>query len=41
MDIEGFMLLKDEMLSYMVSEVDNKKYDVVMFFLIDILIEGL
>ncbi|AGX44872.1 putative manganese-dependent inorganic diphosphatase [Clostridium saccharobutylicum] len=40
MDIEGFMPLKDEMLSYMASEADNKKYDVVMLLLTDILTEG-
>ncbi|EKQ51067.1 MULTISPECIES: putative manganese-dependent inorganic diphosphatase [unclassified Clostridium] len=40
MDIEGFMPLKDEMLSFMQSEADNKGYDVVMLLLTDILKEG-
>ncbi|WP_297416903.1 putative manganese-dependent inorganic diphosphatase [Clostridium sp.] len=40
MDIDGFMPLKDEMLSFMQSEADNKGYDVVMLLLTDILKEG-
>lgn len=40
MDIEGFMPLKDEMLSFMQSEVDKKGYNVVMLLLTDILTEG-
>ena len=40
MDIDGFMPLKDEMLSFMKSEADSKGYDVVMLLLTDILTEG-
>ena len=40
MDIEGFMPLKDEMLSFMQSEADSKGYDVVMLLLTDLLTEG-
>ncbi len=40
MDIDGFMPLKDEMLSFMKSEADKKGYDVVMLLLTDILTEG-
>jgi manganese-dependent inorganic pyrophosphatase len=40
MDIDGFMPLKDEMLSFMKSEADNKGYDVVMLLLTDLLTEG-
>jgi manganese-dependent inorganic pyrophosphatase len=40
MDIDGFMPLKDEMLSYMKSEADSKGYAVVMLLLTDILKEG-
>ena len=40
MDIDGFMPLKDEMLSFMKSEADSKDYDVVMLLLTDILTEG-
>lgn len=40
MDIDGFMPLKDEMLSYMKSEADSKGYVVVMLLLTDILKEG-
>lgn len=40
MDIDGFMPLKDEMLSFMQSEADSKGYDVVMLLLTDILTEG-
>ncbi|AQR96936.1 putative manganese-dependent inorganic diphosphatase [Clostridium saccharoperbutylacetonicum] len=40
MDIEGFMPLKDEMLSFMKSEADNKGYAVVALLLTDILTEG-
>lgn len=40
MDIDGFMPLKDEMLSFMESEADKKGYDVVMLLLTDILTEG-
>lgn len=40
MDIEGFMPLKDEMLSFMQAEADSKGYDVVMLLLTDILTEG-
>lgn len=40
MDIEGFMPLKDEMLSFMKNEADKKGYDVVALLLTDILTEG-
>ena len=40
MDIDGFMPLKDDMLSYMASEAESKGYDVVMLLLTDILTEG-
>ncbi|MDR3594027.1 putative manganese-dependent inorganic diphosphatase [Clostridium sp.] len=40
MDIDGFMPLKDEMLSFMNNEADKKGYDVVMLLLTDILTEG-
>lgn len=40
MDIDGFMPLKDDMLSYMASEAEAKGYDVVMLLLTDILTEG-
>ncbi|MFW2487115.1 putative manganese-dependent inorganic diphosphatase [Clostridium chromiireducens] len=40
MDIDGFMPLKDEMLSFMQSEADSKGYNVVMLLLTDILKEG-
>ena len=40
MDIDGFMPLKDEMLTYMKSEADNKGYAVVILLLTDILKEG-
>lgn len=40
MDIDGFMPLKDDMLSFMESEADTKGYDVVILLLTDILIEG-
>lgn len=40
MDIDGFMPLKDEMLSFMQSEADSKGYDVVILLLTDILTEG-
>lgn len=40
MDIEGFMPLKDEMLSFMKNESDKKGYDVVALLLTDILTEG-
>lgn len=40
MDIDGFMPLKDDMLSFMKSEADNKGYDVVMLLLTDLLTEG-
>lgn len=40
MDIDGFMPLKDEMLSFMKSEADSKGYNVVMLLLTDILTEG-
>ncbi len=40
MDIDGFMPLKDEMLSFMKSEADSKSYDVIMLLLTDILTEG-
>ena len=33
MDIDGFMPLKDDMLSYMASEAESKGYDVVMLLL--------
>ncbi|AOR22951.1 putative manganese-dependent inorganic diphosphatase [Clostridium taeniosporum] len=40
MDIDGFMPLKDEMLSYMTRQTEEKNFDVVMLLLTDILNEG-
>lgn len=40
MDIDGFMPLKDEMLTFMSKEAENKGYDVVLLLLTDILKEG-
>ncbi|GAA0078732.1 putative manganese-dependent inorganic diphosphatase [Clostridium sp. CTA-5] len=40
MDIDGFMPLKDEMLTYMNQQAENNNFDVVMLLLTDILNEG-
>lgn len=40
MDIEGFMPLKDEMLSYMDNKATNGGFDLIMLLLTDILNEG-
>ncbi|MGG7176557.1 putative manganese-dependent inorganic diphosphatase [Clostridium paraputrificum] len=40
MDIEGFMPLKEEMLSYMNNKADNGGFNMVMLLLTDILNEG-
>lgn len=40
MDIEGFMPLKQDMLSYMNAKADNEKFDMLLLLLTDILNEG-
>lgn len=40
MDIDGFMPLKDEMLTYMSRQTEENNFDVVMLLLTDILNEG-
>ena len=40
MDIDGFMPLKDEMLSYMNSKLSNENFDMMLLLLTDILNEG-
>ncbi|SFC61825.1 putative manganese-dependent inorganic diphosphatase [Clostridium uliginosum] len=40
MDIDGFMPLKDEMLTYMKKQSEDNNFDVVMLLLTDILNEG-
>ncbi|MEG2108876.1 MAG: DHHA2 domain-containing protein, partial [Clostridium sp.] len=40
MDIEGFMPLKDDMLSYMNKKAEEASFDMVMLLLTDILNEG-
>ena len=40
MDIEGFMPLKEEMLTYMKKKADEGSFNIIMLFLTDILNEG-